>query len=128
MHFCKDFFIVRKKSLLLLSYLKISTFLPVGLQSVGSENLVKKTSVFLFALAIICIGPVSFPTDRKLCLAKEKICPIDVDVHKFKISLDIKDSCKQIFLSANEPIKIGFIFFLRRNSMICSYTNFGILL
>ena len=127
MHFCKDFFIVRKKSLLLW-YLKISTFLPVGLQSVGSENLVKKTSVFLFALAIICIGPVSFPTEKKLCFAKKKIWPTDVNVHKFKISFDIKDSCEQIFLSSKEPIKIGFMLFLRRNLMIFSYRSFGILL
>ncbi len=111
-----------------MGYFNISTSFPVGLQSLGSENFVKKTSVFLFARAIICIGPVSFPTEKKLCFAKKKIWPIDVNVHKFKISFDIKDHCEQTFLSSKEPIKIGFIFFLRRNLMIFSYRSFGILL
>ena len=91
-------------------YWNISTSIPVGLQSLGLENLVKKTIVLLLPLAIMCIGPVSFPTDIELCFAKKNIWPIEVIVHRFRISFEIDDSWEQIFLSSSEPTKIGFIF------------------
>ena len=53
--------------------LKDSTFSPTGQHKSGLEFLVNKINVFLFALEIICIGPVSFPTANKDFLANEPI-------------------------------------------------------
>ena len=59
------------KNLLVLSKVRISVSLPIGPQRLGLEFLVKRTNVLLFALEIICIGPVSFPMETNELVAKD---------------------------------------------------------
>ena len=61
------------KDPLVLSKFKVSVNLPIGPQRWGSEFLVKRTIVFLFALEIIWIGPVSFPIENNELVAKDAI-------------------------------------------------------
>ena len=53
--------------------LRDSTFSPTGQHKSGLEFLVKRINVLLFALEIICIGPVSFPTEKRAFFASEPI-------------------------------------------------------
>ena len=61
------------KKELVLSKVKTSVSLPTGPQRLGLEFLVKRINVLLLALEIICIGPVSFPTENRAFLASEPI-------------------------------------------------------
>jgi hypothetical protein len=61
------------KKILVLSKVKVSVSLPTGPQRLGLEFSVKRTIVFLSALEIICIGPVSFPMENNEFVAKDAI-------------------------------------------------------
>ena len=61
------------KKELVLSKVKTSVSLPTGPQRLGLEFLVKRTIVFLLALEMIWIGPVSFPIENNEFVAKDAI-------------------------------------------------------
>ena len=102
------------KKKLVLSKVKVSVSFPTGPQRLGLECLVNKTIVFLLALEIICIGPVSFPIENKELVANDAISKKLVFKQRFFTLGKFFSIFLQTLKSSFEPISIGFIFFLIR--------------
>ena len=104
------------KKKLVLSKAKVSVSFPTGTQRLGLECLVNKTIVFLLALEIICIGPVSFPIENKELVANDAISKKLVFKQRFFTLGKFSSIFLQTLKSSFEPISIGFIFFLIRRA------------